>query len=99
MFPQEIINQIANHYGANRPKIKWNEPVNWIADIKVEENQVTVTITEEESSGLDSIDILIIPNAKIEVSTYAQAETSFCERYGVVTESEMYIVYTYTVRA
>ena len=78
-----VLEQIKNYYNN----------VSSSTDIAVNDKNIVVTVTYE-GSEIDEFDILFIEGYKLTVSTWACAETSFCERYGVVTESNLYLTYT-----
>lgn len=80
-----MVEKIKNHYQ--------NLSKNY-DDLEIENNgEITVVIKVYNSDALDSVEILFVPEFKVFVSVLASAETSWCERYGVVTEVSISITY------
>lgn len=76
------IEQLVKHYPA-------------FARIELDDNSISVTIPEEGES-IDQFNILFIEGYKVTCQSWATASTSFCERYGVVDEINILLIYTPT---
>ena len=81
---KKIVEQIKNHYASDASDSE--------IDVEVENNTISVTITYQGDS-IESFTILPVKGYKVTCSAWSTAITSWCERYGVVDELNIYITY------